>query len=101
MTDPYIMAKVRLQWKPPASVSQLSESEQSAVQYKTSWDVLSKVFKTEGFSGLYSGLTAQILKAVLCQAILFVSKEQLTEYTKAFFVALGVIETPSIKKVAR
>ena len=94
------MAKVRLQWKPP-KVQGLSEADQESIRYKTTWDVLRKVYKTDGFPGLYTGLSAQILKAVLCQAILFVSKEKLTHYTLTLFSALGLIQVqpPKLVKV--
>lgn len=50
VTYPYIMAKIRMQWKPPQNISkELNES----IRYKSPLDVLSKVYKTEGFKGLY------------------------------------------------
>lgn len=84
------MAKVKLQWRLPADrTASLSEKERASVQFKSTLDVLRKVYKAEGLGGLYSGLLAQILKAVLSQAILFVSKEKLTDYTIGFFAYLG------------
>lgn len=77
VTYPYIMAKVKLQY----------ESESSSAS-----SVLKREWKRDGFSGLYKGLTAQILKAVLSQSILFVSKEKLQESTNLLLVASGVLE---------
>ncbi len=68
VTYPYIMAKTRLQWKPIGS----AENE-----YKSAVDVILKVLKTDGFFGLYQGLSAQISKAVLAQALLFVLKDKI------------------------
>ncbi|KAJ3142590.1 ADP/ATP carrier protein [Physocladia obscura] len=89
VTYPYIMAKVRMQWSPPKSTSDLTEKEQASLRYKGSIDVLKKVFATDGIAGWYKGMNAQIVKAVLCQAILFVSKEKFLAYTLAVFALLG------------
>lgn len=47
ITYPYIMAKVRLQWKAP------KEMEGKIQAYTGSFDVLGRVLKTEGFFGWY------------------------------------------------
>ncbi|KAI8820775.1 mitochondrial carrier domain-containing protein [Fimicolochytrium jonesii] len=85
VTYPYIMAKVKMQWKPPKHVQNLSEKEREAVTYKSSIDILQKVLVREGLAGWYNGLQPQIIKAVLCQAILFVSKDQFTIWTILLF----------------
>lgn len=77
VTYPYIMAKVKLQYE--------SESNSASKILKREW-------KKDGFLGLYKGLTAQILKAVLSQSILFVSKEKLQESTNLLLVASGVLD---------
>ncbi|KAI9337012.1 mitochondrial carrier domain-containing protein [Zopfochytrium polystomum] len=89
VTYPYIMAKVRMQWKPPKSADQLTEKQRKAIQYTGSIDVLRKVFASEGILGWYKGMNAQITKAVLCQAILFVGKEQFSAYTLMLFAFLA------------
>ncbi|KAJ1546434.1 ADP/ATP carrier protein [Nowakowskiella sp. JEL0078] len=86
ITYPYIMAKVKLQWKPPKT---LGEKERERMRYNSSLDVLKKVLKSDGFIGWYQGMSAQIVKAVLCQAILFVSKENFAQYTIVLFRLLG------------
>lgn len=87
VTYPYIMAKVRMQWRPPKAASdQLTEHQRKSLEYKSSLDVLRKVFDTEGVKGWYNGMHAQIVKAVLCQAILFVGKEEFSAWTLALFV---------------
>ncbi|WOO85830.1 Peroxisomal adenine nucleotide transporter 1 [Vanrija pseudolonga] len=73
VTYPYIFAKVRLQAKAEDPEDQ---------KPKGAIDVLTKVYKEEGIAGWYQGLTAQITKAVLCQGILFVSKEQFEDYAR-------------------
>lgn len=47
ITYPYIMAKVRLQWKPS------KEIQDKVVAYKGAGDVLARVLKNEGFFGWY------------------------------------------------
>jgi hypothetical protein len=104
VTYPYIMAKVRMQFKPPTSgkgdveggviVDQNEGSEfdrrDGAVQ------ILRKTYAKHGLLGWYQvsphyptcrrgannqGLSTQISKAVLTQAILFYFKEVFTQYT--------------------
>ncbi|KAI8059638.1 mitochondrial carrier domain-containing protein [Gongronella butleri] len=82
ITYPYIMAKVRLQWKP-------SKDIQGKVQaYKSAYDVLNRVLKQEGFFGWYKGMSTQITKAVLSQALLFMMKDIFTDYTVMAFALL-------------
>ncbi|KAJ3236490.1 ADP/ATP carrier protein [Chytriomyces hyalinus] len=82
VTYPYIMAKVRMQWRPPVSSDRDEEGKkkhmEDAIRYKSATDVLSKVWQTEGLFGWYVGLNAQLLKAVLCQGILFMIKDYFT-----------------------
>jgi hypothetical protein len=77
VTYPYIMAKVKLQYE--------SESNSASKVLKREW-------KQDGILGLYKGLKAQILKAVLSQSILFVSKEKLQESTNLLLVASGILD---------
>ncbi|KAI8370558.1 mitochondrial carrier domain-containing protein [Radiomyces spectabilis] len=79
ITYPYIMAKVRLQWKPS------KDMKDRVVAYKGALDVLSRVLKTDGFFGWYKGMSTQITKAVLSQALLFMMKDIFTNYTVLLF----------------
>ncbi|ORX75662.1 mitochondrial carrier, partial [Basidiobolus meristosporus CBS 931.73] len=81
ITYPYIMAKVRLQWKPPKNAEGAKQYE----RYTGAVDVLKKVWKKDGLKGLYNGMDAQIYKAVLSQALLLMLKEKLTVYTLILF----------------
>ncbi|CAG8497020.1 10945_t:CDS:2 [Paraglomus brasilianum] len=107
VTYPYIMAKVRLQWKlPKSSVEKLEDeieleesdyedrstekrkgviSKKQDVRYNGAIDVLKKVWIADGFFGWYKGMQAQITKAVLSQALLFWVKEYTTKYTILLF----------------
>ncbi|ORZ25344.1 mitochondrial carrier domain-containing protein [Absidia repens] len=75
ITYPYIMAKVRMQWKPSKEMAEKVDA------YKGAFDVLARVMKQEGFFGWYKGMSTQITKAVLSQALLFMMKDIFTNYT--------------------
>jgi len=92
VTFPYIMAKVRLQAKygPEAedvlvdqqtSTSAVTASKAKKERYNGALDVLFKVYKTKGIAGLYQGMQAQIIKAVLAQALLFGLKDVIEKLT--------------------
>jgi hypothetical protein len=83
VTYPLIMAKIKLQWKPHKKENETEEErkDRESKTYNGIVDVLKKSYKNDGIPGLYQGMQAQILKAVLTQAILFVSKEKLNLYT--------------------
>lgn len=73
------MAKVRLQYKPSESQKILmSDEERRELIYRGPMDVLQRAYAIDGLSGLYRGMQTQISKAVFCQAILSMSKEQVS-----------------------
>ncbi|KAI8987899.1 mitochondrial carrier domain-containing protein [Mycotypha africana] len=82
VTYPYIMAKVRLQWRPSR------EMKDKVIAYKGSFDVLARVLQTDGFFGWYKGMSTQITKAVLQQALLFMMKDIFTNYTVFAFALI-------------
>jgi len=82
VTYPYIMAKVRIQaGVEKTEIDELPTSNGGQKQQeKGAVGILTDVFNERGLSGWYQGMSSQILKAVLTQAILFVSKEQIELY---------------------
>ncbi|KAH7099615.1 mitochondrial carrier [Auriculariales sp. MPI-PUGE-AT-0066] len=76
VTYPYIMAKIRVQARTDKSVLPSS----SARGGPGSIQILREVLHDQGFKGWYQGMDAQITKAVLSQALLFVSKDQFELY---------------------
>lgn len=72
VTYPYIMAKLRLQYK--------GSSSSSTRAYTGTLDVIFRTLKYEGISGLYTGLSAQMLKSVLGAALMFTAKEKLDQF---------------------
>ncbi|KAI9468168.1 hypothetical protein LPJ78_002000 [Coemansia sp. RSA 989] len=85
ITYPYIMAKVRLQWRP--SKQELAAGGQDII-YTSSADVLHKVMKREGVAGWYKGMQTQIIKAVITQALMLMIKESFTLQILRLFVLL-------------
>lgn len=84
VTYPYIMAKVRVQAH--GSKTEKEAGKPSVPKYNGALDVLRKVYKAEGVVGWYQGMGAQILKAVLAQAFLFMSKDQFEHYALVIMV---------------
>ncbi|KAG5647018.1 hypothetical protein DXG03_001743 [Asterophora parasitica] len=97
VTYPYIMAKVRIQAR-----SADSDDGQNVLpgtpHHKTTkhvgaLQILARVLKKEGFTGWYQGMQAQITKAVLSQALLFMSKEQFEHWALAIMIVVARIST--------
>ncbi|KAJ1650608.1 hypothetical protein IWQ61_008633 [Dispira simplex] len=91
ITYPYIMAKVRLQWKPPKAL--LQRSGQAAASYTSAMDVLYCAWKQDGWLGWYKGMGTQITKAVLTQALLLMIKDKLEAYTIFLFFMVRKLRT--------
>ncbi|KAG6821320.1 hypothetical protein H0H93_000181 [Arthromyces matolae] len=80
VTYPYIMAKVRIQARSADAddgqdVNPLTPHHAHG-KHPGALQILARVLQKEGFVGWYQGMQAQITKAVLSQALLFMSKEQ-------------------------
>ncbi|KAE9405205.1 mitochondrial carrier [Gymnopus androsaceus JB14] len=94
VTYPYIMAKVRIQARSADMEEDPEHSKPHTYHHAKSkhpgaLDVLKKVWKREGVVGWYQGMQAQIIKAVLSQALLFMSKEQFEKWTLALIVLIA------------
>ena len=74
-TYPYIMAKLRLQYRGPLPAGQQP--------YKGTMDVIASILRRDGLVGLYAGLRAQLLKSVLGAALMFMMKEKIVEWSQA------------------
>ena len=68
VTQPLIVAKVRLQSKPPP--------ERNGVPFKTFNEVLAHTVKHEGWLSLFKGIGPQLMKGVAVQGILMMTKEK-------------------------
>jgi hypothetical protein len=76
-TYPYIMAKLRLQYK-----------GKDQPIYSGTMDVMVKIFQSDGLLGLYRGMSAQLLKSVLGAALMFMAKEQIIQIAAFLFKLL-------------
>jgi len=93
VTYPYIMAKVRIQTRKKdaeegedGTLPQPANGDARRRQNEGAVEILGRVLRSEGFLGWYKGMGAQILKAVLSQGVLFMSKEQFEQYALAIMV---------------
>ncbi|KAJ7261802.1 mitochondrial carrier domain-containing protein [Mycena haematopus] len=97
VTYPYIMAKVRIQTRTADEDEAKAENlelpvashphhEHSKLKHPGAIDILSQVLQKEGITGWYQGMAAQITKAVLSQALLFMSKEQFEQWALAIMI---------------
>ncbi|KAK4683709.1 hypothetical protein P7C73_g6524, partial [Tremellales sp. Uapishka_1] len=107
VTYPYIFAKVRLQAKPALEKQPAASYAEAAAEPagfspskstpKGAIGLLHSVYEERGLSGWYQGMGAQIVKAVLCQGILFVSKDQFEIYAYVLLASLARVR----KRVAQ
>lgn len=68
-TQPLIVAKVGLQSRPPPA--------RNGKPFKSFFEVMQFIIKKEGPLGLYKGIAPQILKGLLVQGILMMTKERM------------------------
>jgi len=89
VTYPYIFAKVRIQARSADDedgVPPLAGYHHEQKQHPSAVAILAKVLKKKGVTGWYQGMSAQIIKAVLSQALLFMSKDQFELWAQAIIV---------------
>ena len=67
-TQPLIVAKVGLQSRPPAA--------RQGKPFKSFVEVMRFIVENEGTMGLFKGITPQIVKGLLVQGILMMTKER-------------------------
>ncbi|OCH88577.1 mitochondrial carrier [Obba rivulosa] len=97
VTYPYIMAKVRIQAR-TADAEEAIEEHQPVPQVHAyhhahskhvgALTILARTWRKHGFVGWYQGMSAQITKAVISQALLFMSKDQFEHWALAIMVLL-------------
>jgi adenine nucleotide transporter 17 len=63
----------------------MSNHERKKILYRSAMDVLLKAYKKHGIRGWFIGLETQISKAVLSQAILFATREQVQAWASLLF----------------
>ncbi|KAI0091106.1 adenine nucleotide transporter [Irpex rosettiformis] len=97
VTYPYIMAKIRIQARSADADEYKTTREEKPRPYHSHHErthhigaltLLHRVFLQEGIVGWYQGMSAQILKGVINQALLFLLKEQFEHWALAIMVIL-------------
>lgn len=67
-TQPLIVAKVGLQSRPPPA--------RQGKPFRSFGEVMKFIIENEGITGLFKGISPQILKGLLVQGILMMTKER-------------------------
>ncbi|KAG6862468.1 hypothetical protein C0995_000014 [Termitomyces sp. Mi166 len=98
VTYPYIMAKVRIQARSAdiedgQDVKPLEPHHSHHTKHVGAIRILTRVLQKEGFAGWYQGMQAQITKAVISQALLFMSKEQFEHWALEIMTMAARIST--------
>ncbi|KAG6865793.1 hypothetical protein C0991_011785 [Blastosporella zonata] len=99
VTYPYIMAKVRIQ----ARSADADDGQEASPlcphhtdphsRHVGALQILARVLKKEGIIGWYQGMQAQITKAVISQALLFMSKEQFEHWALGIMIMVARISS--------
>ncbi|KAF2000369.1 mitochondrial carrier [Amniculicola lignicola CBS 123094] len=91
-TQPLIVAKVGLQSKPPPS--------RNGKPFKTFGEVMSYIVEHEGLLGLFKGIGPQILKGLLVQGFLMMTKERIELSFILLFRYFRQIRAEKLQKLA-
>lgn len=91
-TQPLIVAKVRLQSKPPP--------ERNGKPFKTFTEVLAYTVTHEGWLSLFKGLGPQLMKGVAVQGLLMMTKERVELLFILLFAYVRKIRQEQIRKLA-
>ncbi|KAL5526547.1 hypothetical protein ACEPAF_8271 [Sanghuangporus sanghuang] len=98
VTYPYIMAKVKIQAGTQKPDDELPTTAPASSKGKANKDgavtLLTRILKERGLVGWYQGMSAQIIKAVLSQALLFMSKDQFEQYALVILSARQKLANP-------
>lgn len=92
-TQPLIVAKVGLQSKPPPA--------RQGKPFKSFGEVMAFIVKHEGFLALYKGIGPQILKGVLVQGFLMMTKERIELVFVLLFRYLRTVRQEQLQKLAK
>ncbi|KAF9886805.1 ADP/ATP carrier protein [Aspergillus nanangensis] len=89
-TQPLIVAKVGLQSRPPP--------DREGKPFKTFGEVMRYIVKNEGALSLFKGIGPQILKGLLVQGLLMMTKERMELFFIVLFAYLRKIRDEKLKK---
>ncbi|CAK37004.1 hypothetical protein CBS63078_208 [Aspergillus niger] len=91
-TQPLIVAKVGLQSRPPPS--------REGKPFKTFGEVMRYIVQNEGLLSLFKGIGPQIMKGLLVQGLLMMTKERVELIFVLLFAYLRKIREQKLKKLA-
>jgi hypothetical protein len=99
LTYPAIRSKVMIQAAESGDDDDKTTKGKKVKSRKTMSNVVSSIWKKEGFLGFFKGLRAQILKTVLSSALLLMIKEKITATTWVLLLAIHkyLLLTPRLK----
>ena len=91
LTQPLIVAKVGLQSRPPPA--------RQGKPFKTFGEVMAYIIEHEGVTGLFKGIGPQILKGLLVQGILMMTKERMELLFMVLFAYLKAVRARKLAKL--
>lgn len=91
-TQPLIVAKVGLQSRPPPA--------RDGKPFKTFGEVMAYIIEHEGYIGLFKGLGPQLLKGIIVQGLLMMTKERIELLFVFLFAYLRMVKEEQLKKAA-
>ncbi|KAI9687414.1 MAG: ADP/ATP carrier protein [Bogoriella megaspora] len=91
VTQPFIVAKVGLQSRPPPA--------REGKPFKSFVEVMTYIIQHEGPLGLFKGIAPQILKGLLVQGFLMMTKERMELLFILFFRYLRKVRAEKLQKV--
>jgi hypothetical protein len=91
-TQPLIVAKVGLQSKPPPA--------RQGKKFKTFFEVMEYIVEHEGPLGLFKGIAPQIVKGILVQGLLMMTKERMELLFVVLFAYMRQMRQKQLQKAA-
>jgi H2-forming N5,N10-methylenetetrahydromethanopterin dehydrogenase-like enzyme len=91
VTQPLIVAKVGLQSRPPPA--------RNGKPFKTFGEVMAYIIEHEGAKGLFKGIGPQILKGVLVQGILMMTKERMEVVFMLLFAYMKTVRERKLREL--
>jgi len=92
VTQPLIVAKVGLQSRPPPA--------RQGKKFKSFLEVMEYILEHEGPRGLFKGITPQIVKGILVQGLLMMTKERMELVFVLLFAYLRQVRAKQLQKAA-
>lgn len=91
-TQPLIVAKVGLQSRPPPA--------RQGKKFKSFLEVMEYIVEHEGPLGLFKGITPQIVKGILVQGLLMMTKERMELLFVLLFAYMRQVRQKQLQKAA-